>query len=385
MLTLDMLLDRPEAFKSMTGLSLEEFLSLLEQVGLRYLAMVKSRVDRPDRKRAPGGGAKSRYDVADRLFMTLVWLQLYLTCEAMGVLFGARKGTVSRLIRPMLAILRDLGKDTLGWPEDASGSTLSNAELTSPDLPMDPPDAVATSVLSTAGPDQEVSEVTPPDEESTTQPDVPTDSPGVELGCDPSTDEADAAAVVTPDQSGCPDYAAVIDATEQRTERNSVYEVQKRFYSGKRKAHTIKTQIVVNEQGRIRDVSDSVPGSTHDLTLLRQSGLPTRLPLGLTLIFDCGYRGVQVDFPNHSVALPYRPKSGEELTPEEKYHNHLVSRIRVVVENTIAELKHFRILTTVFRHGLELYRDVIQAIVGIVNRHIDNRLARRAVQGSIAA
>ena len=56
---------KPGVFQSMTGVSPKEFQSLLAQVELRYQAMVKSRVERADRKRAPGAGAKSRHDMAD--------------------------------------------------------------------------------------------------------------------------------------------------------------------------------------------------------------------------------------------------------------------------------------------------------------------------------
>lgn len=110
---------RPGVFRSITGVSPKEFDSLLAQVEPRYQAMVKARIERADRERAPGAGAKSRYDVAERLFMTLFWLRHYLTCEAVGFLFGVDKGTVSRFTRPILLILRDLGVDTLGWPQEA--------------------------------------------------------------------------------------------------------------------------------------------------------------------------------------------------------------------------------------------------------------------------
>ena len=51
---------------------------------------------------------KSRHDLTERLLMTMVWLRLYLTCEAVGFLFGVDKSTASRFTRPILSILRDL-------------------------------------------------------------------------------------------------------------------------------------------------------------------------------------------------------------------------------------------------------------------------------------
>jgi transposase len=355
-LTSELLAAKPGVFQSMTGVSPKEFQALLAQVDPRYQAMVRSRVERADRKRAPGAGAKSRHDVADRLLMTLIWLRFYLTCEAVGFLFGVDKGTVSRFTRPILLILRDIGVDTLGWPEEA-------LELTKP--------------------------ATGEPEDSGAPPSGPPPDPPLEINwpTDPAEDEetlkkSEAETVVTPDQSRCSDRLAIVDATEQRVERAKEYETQKKYYSGKKKTHTIKTQIVVNEHGRIRDVRNSVPGSTHDLTLLRESGVKDELPEGLTITADTGYRGLQNDFPDRSVALPYRPKDKQKLMPEERLHNHFLSSLRIVIENTLCEMKHFQALVARFRHSLERHCEVIKAIVGIVNLRIDNRLATLAIPSS---
>lgn len=332
---------KPGAFKSMTGLSVEEFEALLERVRPRYAALVRSQRERVGRQRAAGGGVKSRHDLTERLLMTLVWLRLYVTCEAVGLMFGVDKSTVSRFTRPILAILRELGDDTLGWPDEARA--LSETDTPVGDPPAEtPPDAAAP------------------------------DDRWAEAGSVAPTARG---RVVTPDRCRCPDYLAIVDATEQRTERAKRYAVQKLYYSGKRKTHTIKTQIVVSETGRIRHVADSVPGATHDLTLLRQSGVQDALPEGVTVMGDTGYRGLQNDFPTRSVALPYRPKDKQQLTLEEKFHNHLISRIRVVVENTLCQMKHFQALVTRFRHRLAIHSQITRAIAGIVNWRFDTRLA----------
>jgi hypothetical protein len=348
MLTYKQLAAKPGAFKSMTGITVEEFENLLARVRPRYEAMVAKRLYRPERRRGPGGGLKSRHDLTERLLMTQIWLKLYVTCEALGVMFEVDKSTASRFTRPILQILRELGEDTLGWPEEARelAKSVESDDGSSPG-------AAETGAAEVVGGDQG----------------APTDEPN-----EGEPNEAESR-LVTPDGSPCPDHLAIFDATEQRTRRSANYATQKRYYSGKKKCHTIKTQIIVNERGRIRHIADSVPGATHDLTLLRQSGVPTNLPEGLTVTADTGYRGAQNDFPDHSVALPYRPKNKQTLTPEEKYHNHLVSKIRIVVENTLCELKHFGALSSVFRHGLEVYNQITRAIAGIVNCRIDKRLA----------
>jgi hypothetical protein len=84
-----------------------------------------------------------------------------------------------------------------------------------------------------------------------------------------------------------PDLLAIIDATEQPVERPSDHEQQKAHYSGKKKRHTRKTQIIVNEKGVIRDVSASTPGSVHDLEHFRQSGADQRIPEEVTAGGGC--------------------------------------------------------------------------------------------------
>ncbi len=287
----------------MTGLTVQEFEALLADLRPRYEAARREECAARPRRRALGGGAKPRYALREQLLMTLVWLRLYLTCEAVGILFAVDKSTVSRTTRPLLRLLRDLGQDTLGWPEDAQ------------------------------------------------------------------------ALLETADDTDSTDGVAIIDATEQRVERARDEATQRAHYSGKKKAHTRKTLIVVNERGRLRYVSPSAPGATHDLTVLRQSGALEQIPPALSLMGDSGFQGLQNDAPERSVALPYKGSKAHPLTPEQKLHNALLSRIRIVVENTLAEMKHFRIVADVFRHSLDLYDSIVVSIAGVVTRRADRRLA----------
>ena len=55
-----------------------------------------------------------------------------------------------------------------------------------------------------------------------------------------------------------PAVRVIIDAKEQRINKPAGEERQKPYYSGKKKAHTIKTQVVVNPRGQIEAISESV-------------------------------------------------------------------------------------------------------------------------------
>ena len=90
---------------------------------------------------------------------------------------------------------------------------------------------------------------------------------------------------------------------------------------------------------------------------------------------DSGFQGLQNDVPERSVALPYKGSRTHPLTPEQKLHNATLSCIRIVVENTLAEMKHFRILADVFRHSMSLYDAIFVSIAGFVTRRADQRHA----------
>jgi hypothetical protein len=63
-------------------------------------------------------------------------------------------------------------------------------------------------------------------------------------------------------------HGLILDATENAIERPQ--QNQKLYYSGKKKHHTVKTEIRITPKGRITDVSKTVPGAVHDFELFKQ-------------------------------------------------------------------------------------------------------------------
>ena len=172
-----------------------------------------------------------------------------------------------------------------------------------------------------------------------------------------------------------PDLLAIVDTTEQRVQRPGDDEDQKRHYSGKKKAHTRKTAIVVNERGRIRGVSSSTPGAQHDLKHVVESGVMDEIPEEVTVIGDAGFDGLSNYYPQRSIGTPHKARRNHRLTPDHKLANREFSSVRIVVENTLSHMKHFKVLAHRFRHRVEMYDDGFRAVVGIVNDRIDRRLS----------
>lgn len=95
-----------------------------------------------------------------------------------------------------------------------------------------------------------------------------------------------------------PALRVVVDSFEQRVQVPRARKEADTYYSGKKRCHTIKTQVVVAEtSGRIVDVCESVPGRTADITLARQSGLAKALPPDAHILGDLAYTGLDKPVP----------------------------------------------------------------------------------------
>jgi hypothetical protein len=164
-----------------------------------------------------------------------------------------------------------------------------------------------------------------------------------------------------------PGLAVVIDTFEQRTHRPR--RRQRAYYSGKKKAHTLKSQVGVDEgTGRVVDVSDSVPGPWADIKLLKKSRLLKRLPEGVGGIGDLAYVGIADLHPEWLGAAPRRKPRGQDRPPEDRTYNRAFSRRRIVVEHAIGRLRRFRSVSHVNRHRRKGHAARVRAVAGLVNR-----------------
>jgi DDE superfamily endonuclease len=295
----------PGAFRSLTGMTPDEFDSLLTAFraaqGRRQRDSRATRRGQP-RQRAAGAGHPHRHDDCHRLLMALAWLRVYPTYELLGFFFGLHKRNAQLNVRDVLAVL-----DTLD------------------DFPFGRPGRDRKKLRS-----------------------------------------------VTEVMTAFPEVRVIIDSKEQRVNRPRGYDAQKPYYSGKKKAHTVKVQVVVDPCGRIESVSDSVPGgANHDLPLLCASGVLEQLAEGQAAMMDKGYVGVKNYYPGVPVVIPFKARRNHPLTDEQKAYNREVARYRIVVEHTMAQLDRFTVLRQVFRgrqrgrHGL-----VVRVVAKLVNRRL---------------
>ena len=172
----------------------------------------------------------------------------------------------------------------------------------------------------------------------------------------------------------CPDLLTILDVMETPIERPQARGPRDRHYSAKKKAHTRKTGLIVNEQGQLRGLTRSRPGRTHDLAVFRESGLLPGLPLESVAVADKGFDGLHADLPAHRLAIPHKARRQHPLDEAQVWANRDVACQRIVVENTICELKHFKVLVDRFRQSAEQLDDAVRAILALINPRIMRRL-----------
>ena len=161
-----------------------------------------------------------------------------------------------------------------------------------------------------------------------------------------------------------PELTVIVDSFEQRVQRPPNDDSH---YSGKKKQHTLKSQLAVDsDTGRIVDVSDSVPGPTADIKLLETSGLLERLPEDMGVGGDLAY--LKLAKLRRYGFSPRRKPRGKERPPEDVVYNRAFSQFRIVVEQTIGQVRRFQSVTATDRNHRHQHSARVAAVAGLVNR-----------------
>lgn len=142
--------------------------------------------------------------------------------------------------------------------------------------------------------------------------------------------------------------------------------MNKRCYSGKKKKHTLKQQLLVDFKTSQILCTAGCEGKTHDFKLFQESGVS--LSKYCWLLVDSGYQGIQKLIEN--VLLPKKKSKYNPLTKQDKIYNKLLSQARILVENIIGKLKRFRIIADKYRNRRKRFQLRFNLIAAIYNREI---------------
>ena len=171
----------------------------------------------------------------------------------------------------------------------------------------------------------------------------------------------------------CPGLEFIIDGTERPIRRPKNPDNQKKYYSGKKKRHTIKNNVITDKRTRkIKGLSPTCEGKKHDKKLADEQEL--EFPEGSKLSQDTGFQGYQPK--NATIIQPKKKPKGRELSVEEKAQNTAISQERIGVEHSIGGVKVYQITRDIFRNLKEDFDDlVMETTCGLHNFRVDNPLS----------
>jgi hypothetical protein len=141
----------------------------------------------------------------------------------------------------------------------------------------------------------------------------------------------------------------VMDVTETAIERPK--KKQKRYYSGKKKCHTLKTQLVINQETREIICTAFGPGHWHDFNLFKKSKIYFHPETNS--LQDSGYQGIKDYHPNSYI--PRKKQKNGKLSRLEKDYNRVLAQERIMIEHVNRSLKIFKILSSRYRNRRRRY------------------------------
>jgi hypothetical protein len=151
-----------------------------------------------------------------------------------------------------------------------------------------------------------------------------------------------------------------VDVTETPIERPKK---KRRYYSGKKKRHTLKTQVVVDQRtGKIICTAHGT-GTMHDFRLFKASRVV--FAHSQICLADRGYQGI---VKLHTLSCtPSKKLRNAELPESHRQYNRLLACWRVVAEHINRRLKIFRILAERYRNRRKRFGLRFNLIAGLLN------------------
>ena len=170
----------------------------------------------------------------------------------------------------------------------------------------------------------------------------------------------------------CPElHHYLIDGTERRIQRPKDKIRQKKYYSGKKKHHTVKNILLTNKDNQIRFLTKTREGKLHDKKAVEESNI--HLPANSLIIGDLGFQGL-TSTNIAKLLIPKKKPKGGELTNTEKQQNKVISSLRIKVEHAVRGVKLSRIVSDTLRSYKKRFEDQIMTIAcGLHNFRVKER------------
>jgi hypothetical protein len=329
MITEKTLRDHPALIRALTGLPAKVFWELVATVEARLPAYERQRHERPDRQRAVGAGHPFDQPVVIRVALVLTYLRLHIIQEAVGLLYGATQTDVSRELRRLLPLIKEIVPAPEVWEVVQEGESLTETDV-------------------------------------------------LEL-----EQLADGRALVDATEQQ-------VYRPQDNEERKQYYSGKRRTFALKTQFVTDGEHhiLAISEavpgaqhdkklSDRVRTVDRLPDGCEADADKGYQ-GLAQQVDL---VTVRNPETGEEQQMPRLTVQTPIKKPKGQELTEAQKAFNRQLNAIRVRAEHCIGWAKNWAILATRFRCAHTIYTLVMQVVCGLVNWQTERW---QAVKGAAA-
>ena len=145
----------------------------------------------------------------------------------------------------------------------------------------------------------------------------------------------------------------MMEDPERPIQRPKDPDAQKAHYSGKKKQHTVKNNLLITADSKVVLLTPSYEGRMHDKRIADRTDY--FLAYGSYLYQDSGFQGFSVAGVN--IIQPTKKPKGRDLTVEERAKNREISSIRIRVEHAISGIKRYRIVKDKLRNYKKGFTD----------------------------
>ena len=299
-------------FKTIMGMSLQEFDLLLAKVEKTHPETERDRLSKRPRKRAIGAGRRFALDLRGRVMLLLFYYRTYVTQDVAAEVFGVGQATVSRSIDQIAPVVRQCIPIPARIHDRAKrASTLEDLE----------------EIL-----------------------------PGLRCLIDASEQQ--------------------VQRPKRKDMEKSHYSGKAGRHTAKVQYTVNANGLIVHNTrhspGRVHDVKVyRMKHPTFPSGLPSRDGSDGKGEKAMVRAYvDRGYPGAQKMYEGVEVLAPIRKKPGKKLTDAEKASNKAHSRIRVYVEHAIRKVKTWRIMGDRYRNPLKKYDRINDVVCGLVNQRL---------------
>ncbi len=316
MITVEKLLETPLFIKVFIGLPAEVFWQLVSDVEAKWPEYNRKRLNRPYRKRAVGGGRQFDLPLTIRVALVLTYMRLHISQLAVACLYGATQSDVSRELRRLLPLLKEVLPAPEVWKQVGEEIILTEEELLSLEQLSD------GQVLFDATEQQ-------------------------------------------------------VYRSEESHKRKAHYSGKKKQFTLKTQFvndgehHIIAISVSVPGAVADKKLSDQVktvdrlPDDCQAKADKGYQGADKQVGLVTVINPDTNE---QKQVPRLTLETPFKKPRGGELTDEQKAFNQKLGSIRVRIEHCIGWVKNWAITATRFRCDHSIYNLVMQVVCGLVNQ-----------------